>query len=231
MTKNNLMRWYTRLSVLLGFVLLVSIFAYIRLYTNADVYGTGTDTAFHGTVEKALMNVTLVVYGADKIIFNTFGLFVLIVLAINLVILILFRNTDEIEDKELKTIHQYNFIVTLLMLVAQALFIFLIPETINGQIKDLFLVVQMPVLSDSISNVVNLNYVLTLFYIGYNIYVLAKTAPEKVVVEEDFDEELFADQYYKDINDPYLNDETNDEDEEDEVDEVDEKEAEKDALV
>ena len=223
MTKNNLMRWYTRLSVLLGFVLLISIFAYIRLYTNADVYGTGTDTAFHGTVEKAIMNVTLVVYGAEKIIFNTFGLFVLTVLLFNLVILILFRNTEDIEDKELKTIHQNNFILTILMLAAHALFIFLIPTNVNGQIKDVFFLVQMPILSDSIRYVMNFNYILTLLYIGYNIYVLSKTAPEKVVVEEEFDEELFADQYYKDINDPYLNDESDEEEDDEEED--------KDALI
>lgn len=197
MTKTKVLRLYALLSVVVGFVLFFYSLAYVANYTKIILSFNQIVGEFYGNVDKTLMNVTLSIYGDELVVFNIISIVALIVLVFNIVFAIAIGNTSSIEQKLLKDVFQVNIIVSMVVFLGTLLFIFMIPEKINGSIESFFIFVKMPILNSQSVYVINLMYAGSIFYIVYNFFVFVKTLPESV---SEVDEELYAEEFYTHLN-------------------------------
>lgn len=210
MTKTKILRLYTLLSIIVGITLFFFTIDYVNNFTKCTLNFSQTVGEFYGNVSKTPLNVTLSVYMDELVIFNTIGLVSLIVLVLNTVFMIVIGKTDDVEAKLLKEGYQVNFILSLIMFLGSILFIFMIPDKINGAIVNNFIFVKMPVMSGDIAYVINLLYIGVILYTVYNAVVFFKTLPESKTV---VDEELYEKEFFT-----HLEDET----EEEVIDDLDE---------
>jgi ABC-type anion transport system duplicated permease subunit len=199
MTKTKIIRIYTVASIIVGFVLFFFSLSYVGNFTNITFSFNQVAGEFFGSVEKSLMNITLSMYGADLVLFNIMGIIALSALILNVVFVILIGTTEDVEHKLLKDVFQVNLIVSLIIFLGVLLFIYMIPEKINGEIVSYFIFVKMPVLSSETRYVINVMYIGSLFYILYNFFVFVKTLPESVT---ELDEELYAEEFYTHLEEP-----------------------------
>lgn len=208
MTKTKVLRIYTLLSIVVGFVLFFYSLTYVGNYTNIILSFNQIAGEFYGSVDKTLMNVTLSIYGDELVVFNVISIVTAIVLVLNIVFAIVIGKTDTVESKWLKDVFQINILVSLIVFLGTLLFIFLIPEKINGEIISYFLYVKMPILNSESVYIVNLMYLGSTFYVVYNFIVFFKTLPVSV---SEVDEELYAEEFYSHLE----SQETNEEDDDD----------------
>ncbi len=193
MTKTKVLRLYTFLSALIGITVFIFAMDYIANFTKCQLNFSQVIGEFYGTIDKGITNITLEVYMNDLAIFNSIGLVTLIVLVLNVIFMVAIGNTDKVEHKLLRDVFQINFIVSLVMFLGSVLFIFMIPDKVNGAITGHFIFVKMPVMSDETRYVVNVLYVAAIFYSVYNFLVLFKTLPESVT---EVDEEVYEHEFY-----------------------------------
>jgi hypothetical protein len=76
------------------------------------------------------------------------------------------------------------------MIAANIVYIYMIPDRISGAIVNKFIMMSFNYTATDIVNAINLNYVLSVLYIVYNIFVLIKTMPPKVETEEETVDEV-----------------------------------------
>lgn len=206
MSKTKVLRLYTFISSLIGIGLLAVLFTYISKFTTIDVLELGTLGSYYGEVSKGILNITfsnLDVYSMTIIeysIFNLFGIFALLVLVGNIVFAVIIGNTDEVEDKTLKEGYQYNILMSLTVLLGHVLFLVLVPSMINGQIVNKFFYLEIPKMANDIVFAVNINFVMLIVYILFNLIIFFKTAPERVREEDEFDEELYEQDFYTSLS-------------------------------
>lgn len=210
MTKTKVLRIYTLLSIIVGFVLFFYSLAYVGNYTNIILSFNQIAGEFYGNVDKTLMNVTLSIYGDELVVFNIISIVAAIVLVLNIIFAIVIGKTDSVESKLLKDVFQINILVSLVIFLGTLLFIFLIPEKINGEIINYFAFVKMPILNSESRYIVNLMYLGSTFYVIYNFFVFVKTLPASV---SEVDEELYAEEFYS-----HLEEQDTDEEDDDDLD-------------
>lgn len=185
MEKNRFMRLYLRISIVLAiFILIVNLIFIWGFPIDSTQFPYG----FNGTVEKTLFEVTFINMSGNVEVFNWpliihFGFFIVTVLTAALAL-----TGEQLKKKKISEFMVYNVIISLLLVISSLVFMFLIPDTINGVIKNGIIFTKMPIRTDDIATVFNLSFVLIIIYIGMNIYVLSSTAETKVLVDEDFNE-------------------------------------------
>jgi hypothetical protein len=142
---------------------------------------------FNGTVEKSIFAITLNnSFVGPKFILNSPLIVFISFLLLNIYFIFRIGSTEEVENKWLKEVLFYNIILTIMMIMGQVLFTIMVPETIQGEITDHFLYLSMPKLNNVVIQVINVNYLITIIMIIYNIFVAWKSAlpKEKAVQEE-----------------------------------------------
>jgi hypothetical protein len=177
MSKEKFLRLYVKLSIMIGIILFIWMFVFTNQFPPQ----------FNGTVEKNIFAITLNnSFVGPKLILNSPLIVFISFLLLNIYFVFRIGNTEEVKNKWLKEVLFYNIILTIMMIMGQVLFAIMVPETIQGAITDHFVYLSMPMLNDSVVQVINVNYVMTIAMIIYNILVAWKSAlpKEKVVQEE-----------------------------------------------
>ncbi len=196
MSKERFLRIYAMLSVLVGLYFLVIAF----LYSNAFPH------EMYGTVEKTLFEVTLLYnVNQDTVIFNTPLIVFFVFTILNSVVFIAMSRYEKLENNPLEDLPTVNTFLTLILVLGQVLIYIFIPDQINGLIKSNILFFKFPRLSNDIVTAVNITFLLSFLYIGYNAFAWIKTMPEELELITEFDEEEFIknDDILKEIKKDY----------------------------
>lgn len=193
MNKSRILFIYTIVSVVIGGLLFFMSLSYVGNFTNIALNLTQTAGEFYGNVDKSLFNITFSIYGDSLEVFNLLPIVAVSVLLLNIIFVVALGDTEKVENESLKYVHQVNIITYLAFVLSFVLFYILIPDKINGPITSYFIFVKMPILSDNIRYVVNLMYVASLFLVVYNLGVFFRSLPES---KSEFDEELYAEEFY-----------------------------------
>ena len=182
MNREKLLRHYTAFSILMGIFFFLAMLLYVSNFTGL----------VNGLVEKTLFNITIQNYFGDVPIPNLPLYVFVLLLVFNIPVYILLGRSEDITKQPLKEVSLMNTIFTIVLVLGQLLFILLVPEAINVEVADQFIMVDMPRTVFESVKVINLNYLVSLLYIGYNIYVIVKTN-DKVEKKDKIDVELYED--------------------------------------
>ena len=176
MSKEKFLRLYVKISVVIGLLLFIWMLVFTNEFPNV----------FNGTIEKNIFGIVLNNSFIEPIfILNTPLIIFLSFFLLNLFFIFRVGNVDEVENKWLREVLSYNILLTVMMVIGQILFVIMLPEGIQGEVADKFLWIEMDIQYDVSVNVINVNYVLTLVLIIYNIFVGIKSAPPVVEVDEE----------------------------------------------
>lgn len=177
MNKENFLRVYNKLSILIGFLLLMFTF----FFTNAF------PKEYSSLTETNVFMIRFVSFFEDVSVSNT-PLFIFATLAIlNILMLVRVGNTEDVEAKPLQSLVFYNMILSLMLTVGQVAFVLMIPESVNGAILNRVLFITFHQGVGTPVHIVFSSYLLALTYFVYNIVVASKTRLE---VEDTEDEEF-----------------------------------------
>ena len=145
---------------------------------------------YYGIVEKTLFNVTLTGYAEP--IFNWPIVIHAVFFVVTVFNLVYALKGEQLQAKLLTEVMVYNAVITMLLVISSAVYIFFIPDIINGIIEHKFFMTVIPRQSNDIINVYNLSFLLLFIYIIINVVALSRTKVKKVVKKEVFNEgELF----------------------------------------
>ena len=166
MDKYKFLRIYVNFSIIIGLLLLIST----MIYTSQFIL------SFYGLVSKTLFQVTIDGF-IDITIFNTPLIIFAMLLVVNIIVMVRLGSVEEVEHKVLREVVAYNTLLTIMLVIGQVVFFLLIPERITGEIVNLFYAIKVPVKMDQFVYVINVNYILTITYVVYNIVVSMMSLP------------------------------------------------------
>jgi hypothetical protein len=189
MEKNKFIRTYLWLSIFLVIMIMIINVIYLGEYPVSE---TLFPSGFNGLVEKDLFNVTLTNYNGELTIFNWPLVIHAAFLLISVLNLVLVFKGEPLKKKLISEVMVYNVLIAFMLVVSSALFIFFIPDAINGVIDNGFIMTKFPRQANELVNAYNLSFVLLTVYAVLNFTILTMTKEKKVVKKEEFNEgELF----------------------------------------
>ncbi|QMS85700.1 hypothetical protein [Candidatus Xianfuyuplasma coldseepsis] len=190
MNKTSIMRTYVHFSIVIGLYFLLAIV----LYNNR--FGTN----FHGLVTVTLFNVHLETLYETNTIFNMPLVSYFIFLVLNILVFVLIGRHKDVTTQSLRDVAIYNGLITVVMIASQIVYVYMIPDRIGGLIENNYLYTDFYYTSSRIVKAINLNYVLALIYVVYNMVVSITTMPpkeDKEFVDEVLQEEALLQQFLK----------------------------------
>lgn len=190
MNRTKIMRTYVNFSIVIGLYFLLAIF----LYNNR------LGSEFYGLVSVTLFNVNFETLFETITVFNMPLVAYFMFLWMNVLVFVLVGRYEEVEHQALKEVAIYNSILTLVMIAAQLVFIYAIPDRIGGLIENKYIFTDFHYTTNTIVRAFNFNYLLALAYIVYNMLVSVKTMPPKAentteYVDEVMEEEALLKQF------------------------------------
>jgi len=167
---------YSKLSVVIGLGIFVILFAYFDNFPDS----------MYGPVEKGLFSLDFsVAFGENTIVANLPFVFFIVFFIYNLGMLIYTQTGDKMEANNITASMFYNTILSVLLIVTQLVFVYMIPDSINGNIVIGLLQYEFVELSDLSTIGINFGYILAIIYTFYNVFVLYL---ETRVMEEEIEE-------------------------------------------
>lgn len=182
MNKESFLRMYNRVNIAFGIMIVLFVVVFVAQIP----------TTYAGLIEKSIFSIGF----AGVTIFNGPMFVYISLLLLNIYLLIRIKDT-KVDNKHLESVVFYNFVLLLMLLIGHLVCYFSIPDAMNGLVENNFVFLRFQIRSNEFLNVVNVNYILSATFLIYNLFVAYKSPTEKV---QKFDEELFADQYYKSLN-------------------------------
>lgn len=161
--KELLLKVYSRVSVFIGFILLLVLAVYFNRFPDE----------MFGTIENGLFNITLAVtYDTSLLIFNTPLVVFLVVFLFNLGVLIYAITGKKVLLPQIVESILYNTILSFLFIVSQVVLYFVIPATVNGAINFGFFSYNFSVLTNEVLSGINFGYILITIYTFYNMFIV-----------------------------------------------------------
>jgi len=179
MNKEQFIRSYVIISVIAGLYFLLAILLYQANFT----------TEIYAIVETGLFQVELTDYFDTIPVFNLPLVAFAVIFVINAVVAFVVLPGLETDKKPLKEVPYYNLLFSFLLVIGQIAFVFLIPDRINGVVRDLVFFTEFPVTSDILVRAININYLVAFVYVVYNILVLVQTGEPRDESKETVEEE------------------------------------------
>lgn len=190
MNKEQFMRWYTSLNVVVGLYFILAMLFYQLNFT----------TQYNVTVETSIFQVTL--YYAEATyegpvtsyipILNVPLIAFLVIFVLHVLTLLFVTRGLETDKQPLKEVGIFNAIFTIVLIAGQFLFVLMIPDAINGVARDLVFFTEFPITANNLVRAFNIGYFVAFVYIVYNLIVLVQTRdisdtkkPQKESVEEE----------------------------------------------
>ena len=158
MNKEKFLRTYTNLSIFIGILLFVFSIAFIAQFPEG----------FNGLVSKSIFVLKLDTLGQTLYVTNYLIIILSTLFLLNLLMMFRIGNTEEVEYKFLRNVVFYNTVLSLMLIVSQMVFYFMIPEAINGWIISNIFSVSFEVRTNFTVHALNFNFILAILYFGYN---------------------------------------------------------------
>jgi hypothetical protein len=181
MSKEKFLRVYNRINIAFGVMLVLFVVMFF-----AEI-----PAQFNGVIEKNIFALSFqshYILNAPLFVFTS-------LLLLNIYLLIRVKNVI-VDNKYLQNVIFNNVTILLMLLVGHLVFYFSFPEAMNGEVVNKFLYLRFQIRNDEFLNVINVNYILSGGFLFYNLFVAYKTKEEKV---KEFDEELYEDQFFKQL--------------------------------
>ena len=161
--KELLLSIYNKLNVLIG----------LGIFLILVVYFSSFPEIMYGAVDKGIFSLDLTVsYDLHTIIFNYPLVWFILFFLLNIGFLIVIQKGEKVESGIVFESIFYNIILSFLLIVAQLVFYYMIPESINGNIQIGLFQYGFDVLSDVVANGINFAYILATIYVFYNMFVV-----------------------------------------------------------
>ena len=161
--KEALLSIYNKLNVFVG----LGIFLVLVIYFN------NFPETMYGAIDKGIFSLDLsVAYGTQVEVFNFPLVWFILFFLLNLGFLIFTQTGEKVESGAISESIFYNTILSFLLIVAQLVFYYIIPETVNGDIVIGLFQYDFDVLSDVVVSGYNFAYILATVYTFYNMFVL-----------------------------------------------------------
>lgn len=189
MGKNSIVRLYLWISIVFVLVIAVVNILFINdLPVQIELFPNG----FFGTIEKTLFNIAFISESAVIEIFNLPMILHLVFLVLSIGVLAFALIGKALEQKVFVEVLLYNVIISLALVIGNAVFVYLIPDVVNGTLVNGLFITTMPKQAADVVNVYNLSFILLAFYFVLNGAMLIKTREQRVIKKEEFNEgELF----------------------------------------
>lgn len=168
------LRNYVKLSVFVGIFFLFTVFLF-RMNFGVELYGGVSVTLLQITVHN--------VFG-DTYITNLPLISFMIFFVFNLLVFMFYSRKSEVDNPLLTEVVIINIALSLVLVAGQIVYIYMIPDSINGFVVERFIFTEFPITSDNIVRAFNVTYLLSVGYTIYNMYVLLKTMPPKVEIDD-----------------------------------------------
>ncbi len=154
---------YSKLSIIIG----LGIFLTLLLYFN------NIPELMHGSVEKGIFSLDFnVEIGVNVVVINLPLIFFTLFFLYNLGMLIYTQTGDKVETNIIIESMFYNTILSFLLIVTHLVFIYMIPDAINGAINIGLFKYEFVELSDLSTTGINFGYILASIYTLYSAFVL-----------------------------------------------------------
>jgi hypothetical protein len=154
---------YSKLSVVMG----LGIFIILFMYFN------NLPELMYGPVEKGMFNLDFSVgFEMNIIVFNLPLIFFTLLFLYNLGMLIYTQTGNKMEANNVTESMFYNTILSFLLIVSQFVFVYMVPDSINGIIEVGLFQYEFVELSDLSTKGINFGYILATIYTFYSIFVL-----------------------------------------------------------
>ena len=125
MDKELIVNIYSKLSVVIG----LGVFLILLMYFN------NVPKVMYGAVEKGMLNLDFSVgLGVNVVVLNLPLIFFTVFFFYNLGMLIYTQTGDKMEANNITESMFYNTILSFLLVVSQFVFVYMVPESINGVI-------------------------------------------------------------------------------------------------
>jgi hypothetical protein len=169
MTKDKFIKIYMWMSIVFMLGYLATIGNFLGTFpSDATDYPYG----FNGTTEVNLWKAVFSNYAGDIEILNVplivSGVFLLVTV---LVVVYAFKG-DKLKDQAYGELLIYDTILALMLVVSTLVYMYLIPDIVNGVIAHKFLWTEMPRVTDDVVKVFNFGYVISIIYIVLNFGLL-----------------------------------------------------------
>lgn len=161
--KELIVKIYSKLSVVVG----IGIFAILLLYFS------NIPDFMYGPVEKGLFSIKFdLESGVSKTVVNLPLIFFTVFFIYNLGMLIYTQIGEKMEASIITASMFYNTILCFLLIVSQFVFVYMVPDSINGLIDIGLFQYEFVELSDLSAKGINFGYIIAIIYTFYNIVIL-----------------------------------------------------------
>lgn len=184
MKKDKIIRIYLWLSIIAMLAFMIVVVVFLQSLPVGETYQNG----FFGGVEKTV--ITVVFEGSGYVEATNYPLVVAVGLFLITLITAFYCNMNGgLQKKMISEAMVYNVVITLLIVASTLLFVYMIPESVNGVVDNGFFFTKFPRLTDDVVVAYNLSYLLSVIYIVLNgltlIITKEKQRPSK---EEEYNE-------------------------------------------
>jgi len=162
--KEIILNIYSKLSVVIGLGIFIILFRYFNNFPEL-MYGPVVKGVFDLDFRVDFGSVTMIVANIPLVFF-------LVIFLYNLGMLIYTQTGDKMEANNITASMFYNTILSFLLIVAQLVFVYMVPESINGAIHIGLFQYEFVELNDLTITGINFVYILAIIYTFYNIFVL-----------------------------------------------------------
>jgi len=161
--KDAVLKIYNKLSIVLGLGTLIILL----------VYFNGFPDIMNGTVDKNIFNLNFITGTGNEVgIINSPIIWFILFFIINLGVLIYTQTGEKVTESRIVESIFYNTILSFFLIVAQVVFYYFIPETINGAVNIGLFKYEFVELTDKSSVGINFAYIIASVYTIYNIVVV-----------------------------------------------------------
>lgn len=186
MNKEKFLHLYNRVSIAFGVLILLFVVLFIAQFPNS----------YSGFIEKNLFKIGIESTTGVINILNAPLFIFLSLLVLNIYLLIRMKDVT-VENKYLQNTIFNNSVLILMLIIGHLVFYYSIPDSMNGTVVNNFVFLNFQVRSNEFLTVINANYIMAGVFLIYNLFVAYKSPNPK---SEKFDEEIYADTYYKQLD-------------------------------
>ncbi len=171
MKKENLMGIYYKMSIFIAMGAILSLFLFLKQFPEG----------MNGDITKTFFTLKFdLAFGQMIEVFNSIVIIFFAIFLINLGALIFTLTGDKMKGLLAEGAF-YNTIISFLLLVSHLAYYLQIPKTVNGEISHSVFHSNFYRLTDLRIIAFNFSYLFITIYLVYNIYVIYKLLPDKVL--------------------------------------------------
>ena len=170
---------FVRKTAIISMVMGVIAFVYTYVYLGSF------PASFYGTIDADLYAITFDNIVGGIIVKNVLLIVYLLMLIIHICFIVISKRFKSDEYHRLYDALWVNLLVVALLVATQIIFIYTMPDVVNGEIALGWIQLYVPKLTDDVKSVFHIGLLLTFMYVVYNMFIAVKYTPKTEEEVED----------------------------------------------